>query len=199
MTGMQYMSKRNLWGWLNTIFNRVDASRIKEVGPDRACAEWLLRCGASVRWQNSKTFIKDYNSLPNEGKSYKIVEIDATDSAVMNVGFPHLRGLTAVEKMVLHRCSYLDDDALKYLPVLKTSLKHLQISSCGNITASGLQPIKELINLQELLLYDLPEIENREQVTSDLKNALPKCQVDFPYAQATEQQQGEKSTLESKK
>jgi hypothetical protein len=70
---------------------RVDASRIKDVGPDRACAEWLLRCGAGVRWQNSKSFVKDYNSLPHEGKSMKIIEIDATDSAVMNVGFPHFR------------------------------------------------------------------------------------------------------------
>ena len=27
--------------WLMPFFNQVDYSRIKEVGPDRACAEWL--------------------------------------------------------------------------------------------------------------------------------------------------------------
>ena len=25
--------------------------RIKDVGPDRACAEWLLRCGAGLKWK----------------------------------------------------------------------------------------------------------------------------------------------------
>lgn len=42
--------------------NRVDRSRIEEVGPDRACAEWLLRCGAGVKWdkgfRNSFGFLK---------------------------------------------------------------------------------------------------------------------------------------------
>lgn len=68
---------------------RVDPSRIKEVGPDRACAEWLLRCGASLRWKNSKTILNDYNSLPVTGGGQKIVEIDATDSAIMDCGFSH--------------------------------------------------------------------------------------------------------------
>jgi hypothetical protein len=38
-------------------------------------------------------------------------------------------------------------------------------------------------------LYDLPEINNRDQVTSDLQSALPKCKVDFPYAQASENEE----------
>ncbi|KAG0721603.1 ATP synthase subunit s, mitochondrial [Chionoecetes opilio] len=70
--------------------SRVDESRIKEVGPDRACAEWLLRCGAVVRWVDRDAWTKDYNSLPvGGGRGMKIEEIDATDSAVMHIGFPH--------------------------------------------------------------------------------------------------------------
>lgn len=42
---------RHFWGWFNSIFNMVDANRIEEVGPDRAAAEWLLRCGAKVKWK----------------------------------------------------------------------------------------------------------------------------------------------------
>jgi hypothetical protein len=49
-----------------------------------------------------------------------------------------------VEKIVFHKCNNVDNNAITYLPLLKNSLKHLQISSCGDVTAKGLQPIKEL-------------------------------------------------------
>ncbi|XP_025775100.1 ATP synthase subunit s, mitochondrial, partial [Puma concolor] len=41
---------RYFWGWLNAVFNKVDYERIRDVGPDRAASEWLLRCGAMVRY-----------------------------------------------------------------------------------------------------------------------------------------------------
>ena len=62
LLGINIVSTRGFYAWLNSIFNRVDPNRIKEVGPDRACAEWLIRCGASVKWVNSQKFMKDYNS-----------------------------------------------------------------------------------------------------------------------------------------
>ena len=35
--------------FFGVVFFRFDPERVKAVGPDRACAEWCLRCGASVR------------------------------------------------------------------------------------------------------------------------------------------------------
>lgn len=69
----------------------MDESRIKEVGPDRACAEWLLRCGAGVKWDKGPDeYLRDYNSLPaGNYRALKIGEIDATNSAIMHIGFPH--------------------------------------------------------------------------------------------------------------
>ena len=93
------------------------AARIKDVGPDRACAEWLLRCGAVVKWHGKGNFIrdeiiifqtfalfgrwsyyylektiKDYNSLPvGNYRSLKIESVDATDSAIMEAGFTHFK------------------------------------------------------------------------------------------------------------
>ncbi|XP_076067372.1 ATP synthase subunit s, mitochondrial-like isoform X2 [Oratosquilla oratoria] len=176
---------RKLWGWLNFIFNKVDENRIKEVGPDRACAEWLLRCGAGVKWLNYGSWTKDYNSLPIGGaKMHKIEEIDGTDSAVMYAGFPHLKGCKHIRRIIFHKTSYLDDAALAYIPYLKGSLKELQISSCGNITVEGLQHLKKLEGLEYLLLYDLPEIKDRKAMEDELQKALPNCAVVFPYADA---------------
>lgn len=41
--------------------------------------------------------------------------------------------------------------------------------------------------LQTLLLYDLPEVTNKEEVSKDLQSELPHCDIQFPYAQAGEQ------------
>lgn len=71
--------------------NRVDYERIKDVGPERAASEWLLRCGAMVRYHGQERWQKDYNNLPTGPlDKYKIQAIDATDSCIMNIGFDHL-------------------------------------------------------------------------------------------------------------
>ena len=68
---------------------RVDDERIAAVGPDRACAEWLMRNGAYVKWTGSCEFLTDYNALPPEGMIRYIQEIDATESSIMHYGFKH--------------------------------------------------------------------------------------------------------------
>lgn len=71
--------------------NRVDHERIRDVGPDRAASEWLLRCGAMVRYHGQERWQKDYNNLPTGPlDKYKIQAIDATDSCIMSFGFDHL-------------------------------------------------------------------------------------------------------------
>lgn len=67
----------------------VNKKRVEEVGPDRACAEWLLRNGASVRWKNAKDYLSNYNSLPGVDQKFYIQGVDATDSAIHHYGFQH--------------------------------------------------------------------------------------------------------------
>ena len=70
---------------------RVDYERIKTIGPDRAAAEWLLRCGAKVRFLGFDRWHHDYNALPTGPLGrYKIQGIDATESCIMYRGFDHL-------------------------------------------------------------------------------------------------------------
>lgn len=178
--------QRNFWGVLNVIFNRYDASRVKAVGPDRACAEWLLRCGAFVKWKDTNRWTKDYNSLPTTGgkKLWKIEEVDATESSVMHVGFKHFNGCKQLRRIIFHKASYLTDEALEDLVVLKDTLKEIQISSCGNISVDGLRHLKKLINLEYINLYDFPRLKDKDSLLQELEEALPNCAIVFPYALA---------------
>lgn len=72
------------------MFSRPDKDRIKEVGPNRACAEWLLRCGATFKWKGSDRFQTDYHALPpSDFRSFVIEEVEAIEAGITYVGFGH--------------------------------------------------------------------------------------------------------------
>ena len=87
----------------HNFYCRVDPTRIDEVGPDRAAAEWLLRCGASVKWKDLEHWEIDYNMLPmdNYGK-YKIEQINAKDATIMSIGFPHLSNFHMINFIIIN-------------------------------------------------------------------------------------------------
>lgn len=172
-------SQRNLWAWLNIIFNKVDRERRQLVGPDRTCAEWILRNGGSIKFKGYEHPLCNYNTLPPEGDIVYIEEVDATDASISHYGFEHFIGCKYIEKIILHKCDYLEDPALKGLCPLKNSLKYLQISSCGNITEKGLEDLHPLINLKTLLLFDLMSVCNKDAVLANLKNKLSQCDITF--------------------
>ncbi|XP_011309923.1 ATP synthase subunit s, mitochondrial isoform X2 [Fopius arisanus] len=176
------ISRRPLFHWLIAVFNRVSETRIKEVGPDQACAEWLLRNGASVKWTDGRAYLKDYTALLQRtkvDKSSYIQGVDATDSAISHEGFPHFAGCKYIEEIKLINCMYVGNNSLNLLHLLKDSLRYLEISNCGNVTDRGLEHLKILQKLKVLKLSDLPGVENGTVVTEDLKKSLPNCQIDF--------------------
>ncbi|XP_063803630.1 ATP synthase subunit s, mitochondrial [Pseudophryne corroboree] len=162
---------RSFWGWLNAVFNRVDHERIKDVGPDRAASEWLLRCGAKVRYTGFEKWQQDYNGLPTGplGK-YKIQAIDASESCIMYRGFDYLDGLEQLEEIKLYKCIYIEDACLQRISKienLQQSLRRLEIITCGNVTDKGVISLASLRNLEYLFLSDLPAIKQRD-VTMEL-------------------------------
>nr|XP_037839871.1 ATP synthase subunit s, mitochondrial isoform X3 [Chlorocebus sabaeus] len=146
---------RYFWGWLNAVFNKVDYDRIRDVGPDRAASEWLLRCGAMVRYHGQERWQTDYNHLPTGPlDKYKIQAIDATNSCIMSIGFDHLVGLQHVEKIRLCKCHYIEDDCLLRLGQLENfqkSILEMEIISCGNVTDKGIIALRHLRQCLALL------------------------------------------------
>ncbi|XP_012672568.1 ATP synthase subunit s, mitochondrial [Clupea harengus] len=172
---------RPFWGWLNAVFNKVDHERIKAVGPDRAAAEWLLRCGAKVRFQGFERWQHDYNGLPTGPLGrYKIQGIDATESCIMYRGFDHLDGLEHVEEVKLIRSIYIEDACLERLSKtqsLQESLRRLEIVSCGNVTDKGLIALHHLRNLEYLFLSDLPGVSEKETTVDRIQTSLPQLDI----------------------
>ncbi|XP_053667756.1 ATP synthase subunit s, mitochondrial [Anopheles marshallii] len=170
---------RPFWGWVNMMFNRVDRARLKKVGPDRLCAEWLLKNGAKAKFVKDNRTHVHFNALPEESLPVLMEELDGTDSGIMHIGFDHLEGLTRLRKVVLHNCVYIDDQALWKLRYVANTLEEIQISKCGNVTDHGLLHLKQLTKLQHVKTFDLPHVKNMQEVEKTLKQALPSCKIEI--------------------
>jgi len=171
---------RSFYAFLNIVFNRVSKSRIQEVGPDRACAEWLMRNGAFIRWKGYPSFVKHYDGLPldpNDTFPYLIEEIDATDASISHHGFAHFKGCKNIDKIKFNTCWYIDDEALRKLEFVQESLKTLEILKCEEVTLKGLSHLKSLKNLEFLKLADLTSVDDMNKSISELTQALPKCSI----------------------
>ncbi|XP_075226779.1 ATP synthase subunit s, mitochondrial isoform X2 [Lycorma delicatula] len=160
--------------------DRVSKSRINLVGPDRACAEWLMRNGALIKWTHSNNYIRHYNNLPlnEEDKgNYLLKEVDATNSGIAYFGFQHFVGCKYVDKIKFNKCQYIDDRALKLLHILKYSLEDLEINECDDVTVEGLKSLKQLEKLRRLKLGELSGVTGLDEAARELKNSLPRCIV----------------------
>ncbi|ALC42720.1 CG10731 [Drosophila busckii] len=172
------LSRRNIWGYVAVAFNQVDADRLSKVGPNRLCAEWIIKNGGGVRFVDSPSKLrKDYNLLPPENVPLRIKVVDATNASVMKIGLAHFKGCEDIDTVIFHNCKHLEGDSLDGLTYLKNSLTRLQISGCYNITDEGLAVIGELRNLKQLLIFDMIYVKRLEEVANKLKLHLPGCEI----------------------
>lgn len=173
-----FIPKRGVFDYLVILFNRVNEDRLKQFGPDRTCAEWLLRNGAALKWLDSGDYLRDYNCLPLEGHTHYIQEVDATDSSISHHGFDHFRGCNHISKLVLNGCCYICDDSLELLDgVINKTLKHLEISGCECVSDKGLEALKKLTDLRTLIIHDLPNVKDCKGVVQRLKTVLPNTEI----------------------
>lgn len=175
--------RRFLWQYVSQAFNLVDQHRLKIVGPDRMCAEWLLKNSASVIIMVGKTNkvipVDNYLALPTEDQKIVVSEIDGTSSTIMSIGFDHLRNCNHVRKITLDNCKYLEDEALSKLHHVNKSLEELTVNRLRNVSRAGLfELIESVPNLKRLEIgQDMPLVKDIASLVPQLKTHLPHCEI----------------------
>ena len=102
--------------------NSYDSKRVEEVGPNRAATEWLMKCGAHVKFVNWGSYCDDYNKIPpglfkiirektknkkyfhlilGGFEAYKIEEIRAENACIMARGFEYLSKFSLKQNKII--------------------------------------------------------------------------------------------------
>lgn len=136
-----------------------------------------MKNGGTVQFVDARTPITEYNTLNTLNTTPKIHTIDATDSAIMAIGFEHLKGCKFIERIVLNRCKHMENEALEQLSFVKDTLHELQVTECGNVVDSGLRSLKKLTQLQKLTIYGFLYVKDWDGIYIELKQSLPKCEI----------------------
>uniref|UniRef100_A0A0K0FVR7 ATP synthase subunit s, mitochondrial n=1 Tax=Strongyloides venezuelensis TaxID=75913 RepID=A0A0K0FVR7_STRVS len=173
--------------WILEGFNLVDEQRLKDVGPDRCAAEWIVKCGGKIKFDKMPDIFEDYNCLirgtsvldprdPND--NVKLVWIDATNASVTGYGCLHFKGLKNIEEVNFVHCNTLHDHGLEYMGLyVGDVLKKLELSDCPKITEYGLVHLSKFVALKELKLIKLNNVYHIEKVLNELEKSLPDCKI----------------------
>lgn len=178
------MSKRCLWQWIDDTFNRLDDDRIKEIGPNLACAEWLMKNGAQVRWKGCKEFVSHYNCLPNITScnlgQFLIEQVYAgKEASISHIGFNYFKNCKNISQVEFVGCNTIDNEALSKLNILKDYLTSLKINGCVNVSDQGIMSLEQLQALKYLELKNLQFLSEPEARIDHLKRKLPECNVQY--------------------
>lgn len=114
----QALGQHNIPGlrWLLEGFNFYDRERVKEVGPDRAAAEWVVRCGGSIKFDRIDDSFSDYNALIKRcaeldprrpGDLVRLITIRAVDASITGYGCRHFAGLEGIQNVHFIRYAIL--------------------------------------------------------------------------------------------
>ncbi|TKR61567.1 hypothetical protein L596_028661 [Steinernema carpocapsae] len=111
-----------------------------------------------------------------------IVEVDASDSAIANPGFPYFGQCKRIEKLKMNFCDYFGDEGIRELAMGRPAktLKDLEIVINPSVSDASLYWLVQLKALRRLHLYFLPYVANRAAVVRQLRISLPHCKVTFP-------------------
>uniref|UniRef100_A0A0K0ED72 ATP synthase subunit s, mitochondrial n=1 Tax=Strongyloides stercoralis TaxID=6248 RepID=A0A0K0ED72_STRER len=173
--------------WVLERFNLVDKQRLKDVGPDRCAAEWIVKSGGKIMFDKIPDVFEDYNTLirvtseldpRNPNDDVKLIWIDATDTSITGYGCLHFNGLKNIKEVNLVRCKTFNDSGLEYIGMYTGNvLKRLQLAECPKITEYGLMHLDKFVALEELKLIRLKNVYKFDKVLGNLKELLPNCKI----------------------
>lgn len=93
----------------------------------------------------------------------------------MAIGFEHLHGCTAIERILLRRCKHMESEALGALAAhVGGTLRELLIEECFNVTDAGLRSLGALQRLRSLTVSGVPYVKDVDAVRAELAAKLPK-------------------------
>ncbi|XP_025202484.1 ATP synthase subunit s, mitochondrial-like [Melanaphis sacchari] len=178
------INTRCLWQWIDDTFNRLDDDRIKEIGPNLACAEWLMKNGARVRWKGCKEYVCHYDCLPNitsiHLKQFLIEQVYAgRDASISHKGFSYFKNCKNISKVEFDGCDSIDDEALSKLNILKDYITDLKINDCVNVSDQGIRSLEQLQALKYLELKNLKISSQPVSMIDHLKTKLPECNIQY--------------------
>ncbi|KRX73846.1 Dual specificity tyrosine-phosphorylation-regulated kinase mbk-2, partial [Trichinella sp. T6] len=163
---------------------RYNKNRVKQLGCQRCCAEWLIRCAAIFRVSGSSEFVSSKRQLLQLLEPFEIEEVDCSDSCISTPGLDHFQGVNTIKTLRLSYCSWINDDSLyKVAFHLKDCLKAIEIVDCGSISGAGLLYLQNMTKLREIVIRDLPTVMPGERiiVIDSLKTKFDKtCKITYP-------------------
>uniref|UniRef100_A0AC35F1T6 Mitochondrial ATP synthase regulatory component factor B n=1 Tax=Panagrolaimus sp. PS1159 TaxID=55785 RepID=A0AC35F1T6_9BILA len=175
--------------WLIDGFNFRDMSRLKEIGPDRLAAEWIVKNGGAIKFDKLSTRFDDFNMLIRAtaeldprvpAEQVHLIEIDATDSSVSGFGCYHFEGLNHIKSVAFIRCKSFQDFGLEYMGrYVGDKLSYLTVESCPRITEYGLEHLKKFTALESLILKDLKNVHRPKETIDSIRRSLPKCDIHY--------------------
>ncbi|KAL3120661.1 hypothetical protein niasHT_007953 [Heterodera trifolii] len=165
-------------------FNYYDVQRVKQIGAERAAAEWVVRCEGKVKFDHSPHIFSDYNALQRftseldpkrESDRVHLVAVDATDSCISGWGCRHFDGLSRLQNVRFVRCKSLTDNGLQMLADSSVSdtLLTLHIEKCPKVTNSGIRHLRKLKVLNSLTLQNLKNVWKPEKILDEIRPNLP--------------------------
>ncbi|XP_060861901.1 ATP synthase subunit s, mitochondrial-like [Metopolophium dirhodum] len=178
------MNTRSLWQWIDDTFNRLDDDRIKEIGPNLACAEWLMKNGAHVKFKGCKEYVRHYDCLPNtttvRREQFLIQKVYAGNQAsISHMGFSYFKNCKHISEVEFDGCKSINNKALVELNILKDHLTSLKINNCANVSDQGIISLKHLQALKHLELKNIKIFNEPEKTIGFLKTKLPECNIEY--------------------
>ncbi|CAB3397423.1 unnamed protein product [Caenorhabditis bovis] len=165
--------------WVLEGFNYYDTQRVKEVGAERAAAEWIVRCGGKVKFAEIGDNFDDYNVLIKRtaqldprvpADNVTIETIWAENASVTGFGCRHFENLKSIKNAHFIGCKNLHDFGIEYIGQhVGDRLKVLQISDCRRITEFGLEHLKYFSALDRLILTNLKGVHGKSKMAEKLQ------------------------------
>ncbi|CAG9768525.1 unnamed protein product [Ceutorhynchus assimilis] len=144
----------------DTFLQQYIEERHNILGPELACAHFIVFRGGAVKFHNDNKWIKAVNGeyvLPTKyQKNMYLQAIDCSNMSLRYEGLDNLRDLNNVEWLSFKNCKHIDDFCMDVVSnIFSHSLRYLDLRDCMGVTERGLGAVYKMPELNILYLDDL--------------------------------------------